>query len=189
MSPMDATDFEARYRSSPDPWGYHTSEYERNKYAATLAACGEGPFSSALELGASIGVFSSLLAPRCRALTTIDFAPTAVAMARKRLAAETHVDVRLGALPEDFPAGAYDLVVASEILYYLPLEALHTTLTELEAAMLPHARMVAVHWRPAGPDRWLDATAVHSALQAQSWLAPVNASGTDQYRLDLLERA
>ena len=74
---MSATaEFEALYRADPDPWGYTHSAYERDKYAATLEACGPGPFAHALELGGSIGVFSALLAPRCRALTTIDAAPT-----------------------------------------------------------------------------------------------------------------
>ena len=83
MTRMSLADFEARYRADPDPWGYTTSEYERRKYEATLIACGEGPFAEALELGASIGVFSSMLAPRCEQLTTIDAAPTAVAAARR----------------------------------------------------------------------------------------------------------
>ena len=61
MSRMTLTDFEQRYRADIDPWGYATSAYERAKYAATLAACGAGPFGHALELGSSIGVFSAAL--------------------------------------------------------------------------------------------------------------------------------
>ena len=79
MTRMSLADFEARYRADPDPWGYHSSAYETAKYAATLDACGPGPFASALELGASIGVFTARLAPRCRRLITLDAAPTAVA--------------------------------------------------------------------------------------------------------------
>ena len=84
MSAMTARDFERRYRACADPWGYRSSPYERSKYAATLDACGRGPFEAALELGGSIGVFSTQLAPRCRSLTTVDFSPTA---AREALAA------------------------------------------------------------------------------------------------------
>ena len=62
---MTPDDFEARYQRRPDPWDYERSDYEHAKYAATLAACGAGPFASALELGGSIGVFTELLAPRC----------------------------------------------------------------------------------------------------------------------------
>ena len=78
MTHMTAADFEARYRTQGDPWSYTSSAYEQRKYAATLAACGPGPFGRALELGGSIGVFSAQLAPRCHHLTTIDAAPTAV---------------------------------------------------------------------------------------------------------------
>ena len=72
MTVMTSSEFDRRYREDPDPWGYRSSPYERAKYAATLDACGPGPFASALELGGSIGVFSARLAPRCRSLTTID---------------------------------------------------------------------------------------------------------------------
>src|SRR6202012_6104676 len=79
---LNATEFERRYRVQGDPWAYRSSGYERAKYDATLRACGPGPFAAALELGGSIGVFSARLAPRCRALTTIDFSPTGVRAAR-----------------------------------------------------------------------------------------------------------
>lgn len=188
MRPMTPADFEARYRADGDPWDYRDSAYERDKYAATLDACGDGPFASALELGASIGVFTALLAPRCAALATIDLAPTAVAAARRRLTADEHVRVVLGTLPDDLPVGEYDLVVASEILYYLAPDALRETLRRLRSVMLEGARLVAVHWRPTGPDRRLDATAVHAALRAQPWLEPVHCGGSDEYRLDVLRR-
>ena len=72
MTAITACDFDERYRADPDPWRYRSSAYERTKYAATLEACGPGPFESALELGGSIGVFSAQLASRCRALATIE---------------------------------------------------------------------------------------------------------------------
>jgi len=185
---MSLADFESRYRTDPDPWGYQTSDYERDKYAATLAACGDGPFAEALELGASIGVFSALLAPRCKRLTTIDAAPTAVDSARERLVTAGHVRVILGRIPEAIPARRFDLVVASEILYYLSAVELDATLACLELSMAPRARLVAVHWRPAGPERPLDGDQVHRTLREQSWLAPSSSAGTDDYALDVMER-
>ncbi len=188
MARMSVADFEARYRADPDPWGYTTSEYERRKYEATLAACGEGPFANALELGASIGVFSSLLAPHCERLTTIDAAPTAVAAARRRLAGAPHVDVILGEIPDAIPIGRFDLVVASEILYYLTISELARTIARLESVMPAGGRLVAIHWRPAGPERPVDAEQVHAILLEQPWLARLTSGGTDDYLLDVLER-
>jgi cyclopropane fatty-acyl-phospholipid synthase-like methyltransferase len=185
---MSAADFEARYAEHPDPWGYTHSDYERRKYDATLAACGSGPFESALELGASIGVFSALLAPRCVDLVTIDGAPTAVAAARRRLASFPDVKAILGPIPGSVPERPFDLVVASEILYYLTPEELSGTLSVLERRMIKGARLVAVHWRPAGPERPLDAAQVHELLRRQPWLAPVSSGDTDEYLLAVMRR-
>ncbi|HTU31780.1 MAG TPA: SAM-dependent methyltransferase [Solirubrobacteraceae bacterium] len=188
MSRMTLSDFEARYRADPDPWGYMTSAYERDKYAATLAACGAGPFDHALELGASIGVFSAMLAPRCLRLTTIDAAPTAVDIARRRLANTRAVAVLDGVIPGAIPDGPYDLVVASEILYYMTAGELDATLDRIGVQTTPGGRLVAVHWRPDGPDRPLTADDVHEALRRAAWLRPLDRADTDGYRLDVLER-
>ncbi len=188
MERMSQTDFEARYRTDPDPWGYTTRAYERAKYAATLAACGEGPFECALELGGSIGVFTVLLAPRCRRLVSIDAAPTAVAAARRRLAEHPQVEVILGAIPAAVPVASYDLVVASEVLYYLTADELAVALAVLGDRMVAGARLVAVDWRPAGPERPLDAEQVHAALRRQPWLALIRSDATEDYLLDVMER-
>lgn len=186
MSQMTAADFEARYQREGDPWGYETSPYEREKYAATLAACGDGPFASALELGASIGVFSRQLAPRCRSLVTIDASRTAVAAARRRLAGLAPVTATVGTIPSDIPRGDYDLVVASEILYYLSPTELDETLELIRECLV--GRLVAVHWRPAGPERPFDAAEVHDRLRRLPWLHRVADAGTGDYLLDVLER-
>lgn len=188
MSWMTAKDFEARYRADPDPWGYTRREYERSKYAATLGACGAGPFRCAIELGSSIGVFTDMLAPRCERLVTLDASPTAVALARERLAGRPHLEIVCGVIPEAIPAYAYDLVVASEILYYLAPDALRATIAELVGRMVEGARLVAVHWRPPGPERPFDAEGAHAVLHAHRELRPVHGAGTDEYLLEVLER-
>jgi cyclopropane fatty-acyl-phospholipid synthase-like methyltransferase len=184
VSHLTLADFEARYRAEGDPWSYETSAYERAKYDATLEACGPGPFREALELGSSIGVLSERLAPRCERLTTIDGAATAVALARRRLGPESQVEVLLGAIPDAIPARSYDLVLASEILYYLEAPVLTATLERLRELSAPEARLVAVHWRPEGPERPASATEVHRRLHAQQWLAPIGSASTDDYLLD-----
>jgi cyclopropane fatty-acyl-phospholipid synthase-like methyltransferase len=191
MSQMTLADFEARYRADPDPWSYTSSRYEQAKYDATLGACGPGPFRCALELGSSIGVFSARLAPRCQSLVTIDAAPTAVAEARRRLAGlpePSGVSAIAGSIPEAIPRCRYDLIVASEILYYLDEQRLRRMLDRLRQLCLPRARWVAVHWRPDGPERALAARDAHDLLHAQDWLLPVTDAHTDDYLLDVLER-
>lgn len=188
MSQTTLADFEARYQADGDPWSYESSPYERAKYDATLAACGPGPFECAIELGGSIGVFSARLAPRCRSLMTVDAAPTAVAEARRRLAGVSGASVVTGPIPEAIPRARYDLVVASEILYYLDEPRLRRTLEWLRELSLPGARWVAVHWRPDGPERPLGAREAHALLHAQDWLVAVASAHTDDYLLEVLER-
>jgi protein-L-isoaspartate O-methyltransferase len=180
--------FEAEYQAAPDPWGYRSSAYERAKYAATLAACGPGPFDDALELGGSIGVFSARLAPRCRRLTTIDYSPTAVRRARASLAEHRHARAVLGAIPDDLPEGSFDLVVASETLYYLDDGALTQTLEALAVRIASRGRLVCVHWRPAGPERPLSASHVHDEVRRQPWLRRLTTDRRPEYLLDVLER-
>jgi hypothetical protein len=185
---MTPETFEALYRRNPDPWGYECSPYERDKYAASLAACGPGPFADALELGGSIGVFTLQLAPRCRRLTSVDAAATAVAAARQRLAGEPQVEAVLGELPGAIPDRRFDLVVASEILYYLEPAALTATLERLCARTVRGARLVAVHWRPTGDERPLTAAEVHAQLAARPELGVLSSAPTVDYLLDVLER-
>lgn len=188
MTAMEIHDFEQRYRRDGDPWGYRSSRYERDKYTATLAACGPGPFGNALELGASIGVFSMQLAPRCRSLTTIDFAPTAVRIAETELAGHSHVRVLQGQIPDDLPDGLFDLVVASEILYYLDRAALRRTASALERQLVSGGRLVCVHWRRNGPDRPLTADEVHRTVRALPWLESLPGAPAGEYLLDVFER-
>ncbi|MDQ6745711.1 MAG: nodulation S family protein [Actinomycetota bacterium] len=185
---MTTADFESRYQADPDPWGYASSDYERAKYAATLAACGPGPFAAALELGGSIGIFTAALAPRCQTLTTIDAAPSAVQLARRRLAGQDRVQVILGTIPADIPPASYDLVVASEILYYLPPPDLEATVATIVAVLAPGARLVTVHWRPAGAERPFTAEAVHARLRREPCLRPTREDHSADYLLDVLER-
>jgi hypothetical protein len=187
-APMTLADFESLYQREDDPWGYRSRDYERGKYRATLEACGPGPFASALELGASIGVFSAMLAPRCLHLTTLDGAPTAVRAAEQLLSGEPNVEVLLGTIPDAIPAGPADLVVASEILYYLDEPALATTLVSLAGLLTRGGRLVAVHWRPTGPDRPLSAEMVHGALRSLSGLNEVDDRSTPDYLLNVYAR-
>ncbi|HET9094651.1 MAG TPA: SAM-dependent methyltransferase [Solirubrobacteraceae bacterium] len=185
---LTGRDFEQRYRTDPDPWSYEDSAYEHAKYEVTLEACGPGPFASAIELGGSIGVFTELLAPRCERLTTIDVSRTAATMAGRRLARFPGVDVLCGSIPDDVPSRTYDLVVASEILYYLDEDAFERTLAVIRARLRRGGRLVAVHFRPGGPERPFTGGQVHARLREDPWLRSVRGERAPGYLLDVLER-
>jgi len=109
-------------------------------------------------------------------------------MARRRLVDFPKVEVVRGAIPDAIPDREYDLVVASEILYYLDGPRLAETLDVLHSLTRPGTRVVAVHWRPAGPERPFTAAEVHGLVRRQGWLSPMLSAPTDDYLLDVLER-
>jgi hypothetical protein len=55
---LPAAYFDALYARDPDPWRFATSDYERAKYRATLAALPGPLLGAALEVGCSIGVLT-----------------------------------------------------------------------------------------------------------------------------------
>lgn len=189
--PADARHFDAKFRADPDPWDYRSSAYEAEKRARTVEACGPGGLGAVLELGAATGVLSAELAPRCARLTTIDFSPTAVAIARDRLAGAPHVEVLEGAVPDDLPDDArYDVVVASEILYYLSDDAFARALSRLPTLLQDGGRLVAVHWTGRADDLARSAAATHDALRSTGLRAvPLPAPDHERgYLLDVLVR-
>jgi hypothetical protein len=184
---MSRASFESRYRAAPDPWGTETDPRERAKAADALRACGPGPFARACELGAGVGVLTAALAPRCDALLALDAAPTAVARATVRLAPWPRALALVARIPRDLPPGPFDLVVASEVLYYLDDEDFARTLGWLTPALARGGRVVTVHWRGSAPDLRRTADEVGAALHGLPGLRTIEAARRPTYRLDVLE--
>ncbi len=162
---VDAERFERHYEASADPWNYRDSAYEREKYAATLGALPARRWDRALEVGCSIGVFSALLAERCERLVAIDFSARAVALAREHLVEGGNVEIVQASFPEQVPAGEWDLVVCSEVLYYLDEPALASALEWLQARLRSGATVLAVSWRGTGAEEPLLGDDVHDLLE------------------------
>lgn len=179
--------FEGLYAESGDPWSFETSEYERDKYERTLAALGGRRFRRALEAGASIGVFTRMLADRCDELLAVDVSERAVAVARERLSGLGHVRVERRTLPEEMPEGPFDLIVASEVLYYFPKEEMLAMLRGLERELAPGGILLAVHWRRETKTYPLQGDEVHELLLKNSRLQNTKTTVEPDYRLDLFE--
>lgn len=131
----DASSFDALYQDTPDPWNYETSAYEAEKYRRCLALLQRKNYKRGLEVGCSIGVMSAAIAARCDSLLAIDFAPTAVARARARGIANARFEV--AEIPAQWPAGRRDLIVLSEVLYYLDPVVLDPALDAISASLAP----------------------------------------------------
>lgn len=138
--------FEQLYRADPDPWRFRTSDYERDKYAATLDGLTRPRYRAALEVGCSIGVFTAQLARRCDGLLAIDGSATAAAAATEACAGLPHVRVAVRVVPDGFPDGRFDLIVLSEVLYYLHAADLARVAERCRAALAPGGDLLLCHW-------------------------------------------
>lgn len=183
---VDAGYFEALYAAVPDPWEVGSSRYEAAKYAATLEGLPRARYASGLEVGCAIGVLTADLATRCDALLAIDVAEAALAQARARLASSDHVAIERRAVPAETPQGPFDLVVVSEVGYYLSPPDLARFERQLAACVQPGGHVVLVHWT-GETDYPLTAAEVHGAFVGPDW-QPLAARAEATYRLDVVER-
>ncbi len=185
---VDPADFEQRDRRAEDPWSFATSPYELDKYADTVRAIGAQRVPSALELGCSIGVLTRLLAARCDDVLAVDGSRTAVAAATRRTADLPHVRVASALLPEELPTGRWELIVASEILYYFDPPLLDGLLDGLEARLTGDGVLLAVHYTGEAPDHRLTGDEVHDRLLNRPALAVTHDRHCPGYRLTRLGR-
>jgi cyclopropane fatty-acyl-phospholipid synthase-like methyltransferase len=145
MKPIDIAGFEQKFRDTIDPWNYSNSPFEFYKRRVLLQACGCRTYGRGLELACAIGETTRYLSPRCLRLLAIDSSETALREAARRTMDCRGVTLRRAVLPGQTPRGPFDLIVASEIAYYLSPQALDVLLRRLYLALAPGGRIVFLH--------------------------------------------
>ncbi|KSU59138.1 MULTISPECIES: class I SAM-dependent DNA methyltransferase [Gordonia] len=171
--------FHDMYRDSDDPWGFTSRWYEQRKYALSLAALSSPRYGSVFEPGCSVGVLSAQLATRADHLLCTDVSPRAVELARERLDGHDSVEVRVGDIVSDWPPGRFDLIVLSEVLYYLGDADLDELITRLPECLTPTGEVLAVHWRWRVEEYPRTGDEVHAALRSSALHPSASYSDTD----------
>lgn len=138
--------FDAMYAGHEDPWGFDDRWYEQRKYALTLAALPQRTYRRCFEPGCANGALTERLAERCAEVVAADFVHATVERARRRLGHLDHVTVACEPFPEWWPAGHGDLVIWSEIAYYLTEAGAADAITGLQGWLRPGGDLVAVHY-------------------------------------------
>lgn len=181
--------FEALYRDKGDPWDFETSGYEHAKYDATLAALPAARIPDALEVGCANGVLTERLGRRCDRLLAVDVSATALAAARRRCADQPNIRFEERRLPQEAPEGRFDLILLSEMVYYLDSADIERLATVLLRATGSGGHLLLVHWLgetdypKSGDDAVTElADALGDAIVVE------RADRHDQYRLDLWRR-
>lgn len=194
-----ARQFDELYRGAIDPWHFRTSDYERDKYRATLDALPRARYRRALEVGCSIGELSRLLAARADEVLGLDVSGVAVAEASRVHGAVPGLRFEVRELPRDWPDGTWDLVVLSEVLYFLEPEEIDGLAERVAATLEPGGHCALVCWlgendRTLDGDgaarRFIDAfTGPGAGMRDGTGAGTVeSALRAPDYRLDLLRR-
>ena len=130
-----------------------------------------------------------MLARRCDRLLACDIAPAAVRAAQRHTRDMPHVRIDRRDIPRDWPAGCFDLVVFSEILYYFGDRDLEQILDQGIRALDPGGTLLAVHWRHPVADYPRSGDDVHRALAARAGLARLVSHQEEDFLAEVYRRA
>ncbi|MBV4458625.1 nodulation S family protein [Pseudomonas sp. COR58] len=139
--------FDHLFSRSPDPWFMRERWYERRKRDIALAALPQRRYRRGFEAGCANGELSVRLAERCDRLLCCDVSALAVKLAAERLHKADHARAYQARVPDQWPGGAFDLIVISELGYYLDAADLRRMVELVRAALTADGALLACHWR------------------------------------------
>ncbi len=180
--------FDGVYAANGDPWDFQTSEYERAKYADTLAHLPRTRYSRGFEIGCSIGVLTAQLALHCDDLLSVDVSEAALRQARARCASLPQVRLERMQVPEEEPTETFDLIVVSEVGYYWDRGDLERAMLMIAAHHAPGGNLILVHWTPPVHDYPQTGDRVHETWLASPEWRVVSDERRERYRISVLER-
>lgn len=187
---LGADYFEQLYGNLDDPWRLADRWYELRKRQLTMAALPRERYVNALEIGCSIGLLTEQLVRRSAHVLSTDIAPRPLEIAEARLARSSvgasEVEFRLMRAPEEWPDGTFDLIVISEVGYYLDEEALALLARRSAESLTDDGVVVACHWRHPVDDYPLLGDRVQEILTSESGLMPIAAYVDADFRLEVL---
>jgi SAM-dependent methyltransferase len=177
--------FDGLYDAKDDPWDLATKWHDQRKYAVTVASLPRERYRRCYEPGASIGLLTRLLAPRCDEVLAVDCVDSAVEQAREVVRDLPNVRVERAILPAELPAGTFDLIVIGDLLYYLSADDMAATVDGLLARLEPGGDLVSVHFRDRQNGGNYDGFNAHEALGGRPGLTPIVHHSDEWFLLDV----
>ena len=128
-----------------------------------------------------------MIEPYCDHLIAMDISSIALAEAKNRLAGVTKIDFRQGSIPDNFPDERFDLIVMSEVGYYLCMEDLLKTRALIEKQLNKEGILLLVHWIHFVVDYPISGDQVHECF-LESSLKNLHSHSTKDYRVNVLQK-
>lgn len=187
---LDSEYFKKVYDANDDPWDFETSDYEANKYKATLNALPDEKYQRALEIGCSIGVFTKLLAKRCDNLVATDVSQKALDKAIERCKNLENIHFIKAKFPQELPQEKFSLIIVSEVAYYLSPEDWKLAMNKLFNITKENGNIVLCHWLPEVHDYPQTGDEVHESFAKlmTGKMKNVFNKREENYRIDVWEK-
>ena len=155
--------FDRMYEASADPWQLQQRWYEQRKFAITVALLPHPRYRHAFEPGCSVGVLTEQLAARC-----------------------DHVS---RSIDEGWPATDFDLIVLSELGYYLEPTALRGILAREVPRLTCPATIIAAHWRHHVTDYPMTGDQTNDVIAATPGVHRIGSYRDDDVAIDVFDTA
>ena len=153
LAPMPGTvpppeHFASLYADDGDPWHARASRYEVEKRADNGDQLQGRSYERGLDIGCGEGHLAAALvdAGIVRHMTGLDRDTGIVARANARHGENAALSFVTGALPDGLPDSAFDLVVISEVLYFLDEQSLAALVRQLGHRLHPGADLLVVSY-------------------------------------------
>lgn len=199
QKPVEEKNYWDAVFSREDPWDY-SNAYEQQKYRHTLDMMPDGSLSRVLELGCAEGLFTKMLSEKADDILAVDISDRALKRASVRCAGLDNVkfeqhDIAQGM--QGMQGGEFDLIICSEILYYLrdryAVEAFASQVKEVLPRggflLMTHANMVSDDKSQTGFDfNEIGAKFIGETFSSEPGLEFIRELRTELYRVQLFRR-
>jgi SAM-dependent methyltransferase len=156
--------FQRLYTVTADPWSIGVGFYERRKRNLLLDCLPQQRFRLGFEPGCGTGELTARLATRCDTLLAADAAEQAVRLTRERMVEVGSVRVERLLVPDEWPSGPFDLIVLSEIGYFMTAEAWSELADRASQSLAESGTIAACHWSHPFAERRSETADLHRRL-------------------------
>ena len=182
--------------SREDPWDY-TSAYEQEKYRHTLEMIPGEASLKVLELGCAEGIFTKMLSGKVDSVLAMDISERALQRASKKCAGLENVQFEQHDIAQGIPDAGYNLIICSEILYYLrDRYALTRFANRVKQALPPGGHLLMTHANMVSDDKSqtgfdfneIGAQFIGETFSSEPGLEFIRELQTELYRVQLFRK-
>lgn len=140
--------FDRLYTFSHDPFENEASSYEQAKLDLIFQFLFLEPYKLLMDMGCGTGAMTVQLAKKVKQTIGIDFSQEAIAIARQRYGNTPNLDFVVANLSEYKPSSKADVIVASEVLYYIrrnSKQEFEKVVRNIASLVLPGGKLIVSH--------------------------------------------